>query len=94
MAFPDSTSVGAYLADHRRVQWLFTETGGQPNRSIRQPAGTHDEDHRRAEWPQCFPGQDIAAIEAWDIVCREINAFSPHDSKQRRSSEAAADVVH
>jgi hypothetical protein len=56
--------------------------------------GTHDEDHRRAEWPQCFPGQDIASIAAWDIVCREINAFSPHDSKQRRSSEAAVNVVH
>ena len=82
-----------YDRPHMHIGSLL-ESGGLPGRSIRPLAGTHDEDHRRAEWPQCFPGQDIAEIEAWGIVCREINAFSPHDNKQRRSSEAAADVVH
>ena len=61
---------------------------------IRPLAGTHDEGHPNEELPQYFLGRDPVSSEAPDIVCPEIGAFSPGDSRWCRISAAAADAVH
>ena len=61
---------------------------------IRPLAGTHDEGHPNEELPQYFLGRDPVSSEAPDIVCREIGALSPGDSRWCRISAAAADAAH
>ena len=95
--FPNSENLLENFTIHRagRYEQLLSSKNRRLSvGSIRPLAGTHGEGRPHVELPQYFLGQDLVSIESLGFACREINAFSPDDSRSCRIVAAAADAVH